>query len=198
MKEPMHLSPAEFRGMNNPIRRCLQRNIEFPTFKSMGLNCRGKDVLEIGCGSGYGAILLNSQNPKSYVGVDVMPQQIALAQKIGLPNTEFSLQDATDLSRFPSGSIDTVVIFGVLHHIPPWRQVLKECYRVLHSDGYFYGEEPEGRAVAGWDRVFKWGHPGEDRLTLQDLEDHLKKVGFQIINKKHKFHFSYYAAKKQV
>jgi hypothetical protein len=56
--------------------------------------------------------------PRRYLGVDIMPEQIALAQKLNLPGFQFSLADATDLSQVAETSKDVVVIFNVLHHIP--------------------------------------------------------------------------------
>jgi short-subunit dehydrogenase len=95
LQETMRLSPIEFQAMNNAVRRWLQRTVEFPLFKSIGLEHTNQDILEIGCGSGYGAVLLSSLQPKSYVGVDLMPEQIALAQARQLPNATFMVQDAS-------------------------------------------------------------------------------------------------------
>ena len=79
----MRLSDAEFDAMNSRTRRALQRCIEWPVFKRLGLaDCGGKDVVEVGCGSGYGAWLLSSLGPGSYVGFDVMPEQIAIAKRL--------------------------------------------------------------------------------------------------------------------
>ena len=129
----MRLSDREFRAMNNPVRRFFQRRIEFPTFRRMGLEAGGKDVLEIGCGSGYGAVLLSRQKPRSYVGIDLMPEQIELARRVELADAAFETMDATDLSVFADSSKDLVVIFGILHHIPRWSQVVQECRRVLRA-----------------------------------------------------------------
>jgi hypothetical protein len=42
----MRLSEAEFKAMNGGTRRMLQRCVEWPVFKQMGLtDCRGKDVV---------------------------------------------------------------------------------------------------------------------------------------------------------
>jgi SAM-dependent methyltransferase len=76
--------------------------------------------LEIGCGSGYGAALLLTLNPRSYTGIDLMPEQIALAQQRQLPKARFLLQDASDLAPFADASQDTVVIFGVLRGTAKW------------------------------------------------------------------------------
>ena len=50
----MRLTDREFRGMNNAVRRFFQRRLEFPVFRWLGLTAQDQDVLEIGCGSGYG------------------------------------------------------------------------------------------------------------------------------------------------
>ena len=192
----MKLSLAEFRAMNNPFRQALQKGYEFPIFKSLGLADQPGDVLEIGCGSGYGAVLLTSLHPRSYVGVDLMPEQIALAQKRGLDGVQFFVSDATNLSHFPSESKDTVVIFGVLHHIPPWRKVIGECARVLRPGGHIFLEEPDNNLIDRWEKVFHWGHPGAD-LSLPALEACLVENGFKITGRKRAFSFGHYSAQKQ-
>jgi ubiquinone/menaquinone biosynthesis C-methylase UbiE len=192
----MKLNLAEFRAMNNPFRQALQRWYEFPVFQSLGLADQPGDVLEIGCGSGYGAVLLASLHPRSYVGVDLMPEQIALAQKRGLAGTRFFVSDATDMSQIPSESKDIVVIFGVLHHIPPWRKVIRECARVLRPGGRIFLEEPDNSLIDRWERIFHWGHPGAD-LSLAVLETWMAENGFKITGRKRSFSFGHYSAQKQ-
>ena len=135
--------------MNSGPRRLLQRWYEFPILRRMGVTFTRKDVLEIGCGSGYAAQLILLEGPKSYVGVDVMPEQLALARRRGLSAAEFRLEDATHLASVPTASIDLVAVFGILHHIPEWRRAVAECRRVLRPGGEVYLEEPDGGAV-GW------------------------------------------------
>jgi ubiquinone/menaquinone biosynthesis C-methylase UbiE len=86
----MRLSDREFKAMNSGSRRLVQRTVEFPTFKRFGVPVRGKDVLEIGCGTGYGARFLLGMKPKSYVGIDLMPEQISLAQQRHLHGEVFA------------------------------------------------------------------------------------------------------------
>jgi ubiquinone/menaquinone biosynthesis C-methylase UbiE len=121
--------------MNSGGRRLVQRWIEFPLFRRLGLKAEGQDVLEVGCGAGYGAVLIGRLRPRSYVGVDLMPEQIELAQARGLPGAEFLVMDAAEMGRIDDASKDCVVIFGILHHIPKWREVLRECHRVLRPGG---------------------------------------------------------------
>lgn len=177
----MRLSPREFKGMQTAFRRFLQRNIEFPRFKHLGLNQENQSILEIGCGSGYGAELLRSLEPKKYVGVDLMPEQIELAQKRNLPNCEFIVRDAAELREFDDESWDTVVIFGVLHHIPAWRSVMDEIFRLIKSGGKLFIEEPSFDVLRFWDRMFRWGHP--DTFYLSEFEEYVESIGFTIERK---------------
>ena len=72
------------------------------------------------------------------------------------------------------------VDFGILHHIPKWREVVRECFRVLRPGGRPLLEEPTVKAITVWDAIFHWGHPKEALFTRQELEDHLTSVGFSL------------------
>lgn len=172
----MKLSNVEFRAMNTPWRRWGHRHFELPMFQRLGLDVKGKDILEIGCGNGYGGYLLNQLGPKSYIGLDVMEEQIAIARK-NHPQYEFLVQDAADLRQFADGSKDMVIIFGVLHHIPEWRKTLDEIARVLKPGGSLFLEEPRGLDIKFFDFFFRWGHPDSD-FGLKAMEGHLKSQGF--------------------
>ena len=180
--------------MNNPVRRFFQRRVELPAFRRMGLEARGKDVLEIGCGSGYGAVLLSSLQPRSYIGIDLMAEQIDLAKKIELPGAVFHVMDATDLSAFEDASKDLVVIFGILHHIPHWPRAIKEARRVLRSGGEIFLEEPSAAMIHPWDHLFKWGHPPNAQFGLAALEFELECAGFTVEQRKRRHFFGYYRA----
>jgi SAM-dependent methyltransferase len=180
--------------MNNPLRRFVQRRVEFPIFRRMGLEAGGKDVLEIGCGSGYGAVLLSSLRPKSYAGIDLMPEQIELARQVELQDAVFQVMDATDLAAFEDASKDLVVIFGILHHVPRWSRVIKEIRRVLRPGGELYLEEPSELLIRPWDRLFKWGHSPDAQFGLSMLELELEHAGFDLERRKRRHLFGYYRA----
>jgi ubiquinone/menaquinone biosynthesis C-methylase UbiE len=196
----MKLTQREFNAMNNPLRRLFQRLVEYPNFRRMGMRDEGGDILEIGCGSGYGALLLSRLHPHSYEGVDLMPEQIALAQKAahqrGLDSYVFRVADAAQLDSIPAQSKDTTVIFGVLHHIPEWRKVVSECARVLREGGKLFLEEPDGSGLAKWDRMFHWDHATHGIFYLRDLEQELATSGFEINRQVKGLVFGVYAAQK--
>lgn len=173
----MKLSDVEFRAMQSLWRKWGQTYFELPLFKRMGLDIKDKDVLEIGCGNGYGGYLLNQLGPKSYIGLDLMEEQVEIARRKYSQYT-YIVQDATDLSQFADASKDVVIIFGVLHHIPEWRKVLDEIARVLKPNGQLFLEEPRGVDVKFFDFLFRWGHPNSD-FGLKFVEEHLKSRGFK-------------------
>jgi len=177
----MKLSEIEFRAMDSAWRRWGQKYFEIPIFQRMGLDVRDKDVLEIGCGNGHGAYLLNQGSPRSYVGLDVMEEQIEKARR-RYPRYQFLVQDAADLSQFAEASKDVVIIFGVLHHIPEWRKVIDEIRRVLRPGGSFFVEEPRGMDLKLFDFFFRWGHPDSD-FGINRMEQYLQSRGFRICNK---------------
>jgi SAM-dependent methyltransferase len=192
----MRLTDQEFRAMNSAPRRFFQRRVEFPLFKSMGLSSECGDILEIGCGSGYGATLLAALQPRSYVGIDLMPEQVALAEKRRLPYAEFMIRDATDLGCFLGETKDVAVIFGILHHVVEWRAVIRECHRVLRYGGMLFLEEPDARLMAAVQRLSPGSHPKEAYFRLQLLEEALEDVGFAIRAKRSVLGFGFYCALK--
>ncbi|HMB21538.1 MAG TPA: class I SAM-dependent methyltransferase [Anaerolineales bacterium] len=177
----MKLSDIEFRAMDSWWRQWGQKHIEVPIFQRMGLIVQDKDILEIGCGNGHGAYLLNQSAPRSYIGLDLMEEQVGKARQ-RYPQYQFLVQDATDLSQFGEASKDVVIVFGVLHHIPDWRKVIDEIQRVLRPGGSFFVEEPRGMDLKLFDFFFRWGHPDSD-FGIQRMEQYLRSRGFEICNK---------------
>ncbi len=191
------LCEAELRAVNGVLRRFLQRRIEFPVFRWLGLNGQGLDILEVGCGSGYGAFLLSRLKPKSYVGIDLMPEMLDLALKrTDVPHADFRLMDAADMRQIPDASKDVVVIFDTLHHIPRWREVLSECGRILRPGGALFLEEPSVSAIRLCDTLFHWDHPKDAMFTWRELEGRLHDVGFTVRGRCRLWPFRSYCAVK--
>lgn len=191
------LSRTEFLAMNSLPRRLLQQHYELPRSKRMGIQFTDKDVLEIGCGSGYSATLILKDKPRSYVGIDMMEEQIALAQKRGIEGAEFRIEDAARMQSIEDASKDLIIIFGVLHHVPEWRVVLLECHRVLRPGGEMYIEEPPRKILELVDdRWLHWDHPKEGRFSLRELTKSLTDACFRIINIFSAFGFGFYRVQR--
>lgn len=178
----MRLSEQEFLAMNNPVRRMVQRYVEFRIFRQLlkkhNVTLTGRAILEAGCGSGYGTeLLFKTFAPSRLVALDIMPEQIELAKKRHIA-AEIFIGDMTRIN-LPSHSFDAVFVFGVLHHIPAWRTAQLELSRVLKPGGVLLIEELSRRAVGFFER-FGFHHPIEARFDFQEFENGLGRAGFEI------------------
>jgi ubiquinone/menaquinone biosynthesis C-methylase UbiE len=96
---------------------------------------RGRDVLEVGCGTGLILEKLVTL-AKRAEGVDLSPGMLALAKKRGLVVREGS---ATELP-FADESFDVAVSFKVLAHVPEIEKALGEMARVCRPGGHVIAE----------------------------------------------------------
>lgn len=174
----MELNNVELAAMDNSLKKFIHENIELRVFKFLGLDGTNKDILELGCGSGFGAELLSEMEPKSYLGVDVMAVQLEKARSLNLKNSEFVYMDASNLNEIDSNSKDVVVIFRILHHVPEWRIALKECFRVLKPKGKIFVVEPYKPLIKLSDKFLKWKHPEEALFTVKEFVDGMQNAGF--------------------
>ena len=144
----MKLRAVEKLLIRSPLRAYMLRRLEAPRVLSdLGIGERSV-CLDIGCGSGMGALLINRYlDCEKVVGIDVDPDMVAAAeeyvshppkwaQSIRTDNIVFLCEDATR-STFPDCHFDAVFIFGVLHHIKGWKKVISEVYRMLKVGGIF-------------------------------------------------------------
>jgi ubiquinone/menaquinone biosynthesis C-methylase UbiE len=101
----------------------------------------GRDVLEIGAGSGSVAQQLLSRNPElAWVAIDIDPHMTRAAgtRLLGFPNASVQTADATAMP-FPDDSFDSVVSCLMLHHIVDWERAVAEVARVFRPGGTFVG-----------------------------------------------------------
>ena len=179
----MKLSAKEFDAMQMGWRKWYIEKVELKTFRKFGLVIRDADILEVGCGSGYAASLITAQGPRSYTGLDIMPEQLEIARSRGLKNASFVEGSADDLSRFPERRFDAVLDFCILHHVEGWRTFFDACHRVLKDDGSVYAADLSKRCIHMVDAVLHWGHAEEALFTLREFEEEANRRGFKTIHK---------------
>ena len=94
--------------------------------------CAGHDVLESGCGEGYGADLIASV-ARRVVAVDYDAATVA---HVGAryPRVEVLAANLASLP-VPDSSVDVVVNFQVIEHLWDQPQFITECLRVLRPGG---------------------------------------------------------------
>ncbi len=141
------------------------------------------NVLEVGPGPGWMAILLAQAHPNVRVtGIDCSPAFVELAKEnarqAGLADRiEFVVGDATQMT-FADGQFDVVVSNQSLHYWDPPERVFDEIARVLRPGGVFcIGDDRRdltwrGRFEVFWARIFlsrrigaSWGHSLAGSLT---------------------------------
>jgi len=112
--------------------------------------CRGKRLLEIGCGIGIDGRYLSSIGV-DYQAIDMSRESLHLAKRHFEMNdlpVRVSNGDATRLP-FANGTFDVVYSSGVLHHVPDMAAACREAVRVIkpggtarlmlyHRDSYHY------------------------------------------------------------
>lgn len=185
----MELNKYEFLAFNNPLRRFIQKNIEFKTMQRLmkyhHIDSVNKVILDVGCGSGYSVELLcENLEPLSVEAFDLMPEQIEKAQKRNIKrlNTHIFVGDVTTIG-LQDMTCDLVFVFGVLHHVPAWKKGLQEINRVLKQDGLLIIEEVNEFGIRICD-FLQFYHPQESRFSWYEFKRGLAEADFLIIEEK--------------
>src|SRR5258708_7938926 len=101
----------------------------------------GKRVLDVGCGTGYGAAELATQ-ARAATGIDIAPDAVTDARnQFARGNLTFLAGSATALP-FADASFDLITAFEVIEHLADWQTMLAEARRVLHPQGVFLVSTP--------------------------------------------------------
>ena len=111
---------------------------------------KGKDVLDIACGEGYGSGLMASE-ARSVIGVDIDSTAVEHARAYyRRPNLRFETGSAAAIP-LPDRSVDVVVSFETIEHHDQHEEMMREISRVLRENGiliisspdkYEYSEKP--------------------------------------------------------
>jgi SAM-dependent methyltransferase len=94
---------------------------------------RGKDVLEVACGTGPGLGLLQ-EAARSFTAGDISEQILARARAHYQARIDLRVMDAMQLP-FADRSLDAVLIFEALYYVPDASRFVSECRRVLRPGG---------------------------------------------------------------
>jgi ubiquinone/menaquinone biosynthesis C-methylase UbiE len=131
-----------------------------------------KSVLEIGCGTGFGAAHL-SQFTSKMVATDIWAEGVSHCQaKYKQDNLVFMLADGTKLP-FEADSFDVVMSFHVIEHIEPESvsNYLSEIKRVLRRGGVFLVSTPNSRI-----RLLPFQRPWNPAHKKEYNDKELKKL----------------------
>lgn len=145
------------------------------------------NVLDVGCGTGPVIELLAKKYPeKHFVGLDITPAMIKVAQSKGLSNADFLVGDAENLP-FGDESFDAVLCSNSFHHYPNPGAFLHEAHRVLRDGGKLILRDYTSNDVVVWlMNTFEMplarlvGHGDVRILKMGEYRELVEAAGFAI------------------
>jgi ubiquinone/menaquinone biosynthesis C-methylase UbiE len=101
-----------------------------------------KDILEIGCGNGVQSLYIYANyKPSRITGIDLNKANIEIANSerelANADNVRFLVDDAQNLTKIPSESVDVLLNIESAFHYPDKALFLLEVHRVLKPGGQF-------------------------------------------------------------
>jgi len=153
------------------------------------LQLEGRQLLEIGCGTGVNTEWLIKCGG-AVTAVDFSEEMLRLARaRVHSPNARFLKHDIRSVWPFDDRSFDVVVAMLVLEHIESLGPVFEEATRVIRPGGmFFFSELHPARQHAG--RQAEFVSPGTakpERITafLHDVSEYLNAglaAGFELVS----------------
>ncbi|CEA12804.1 class I SAM-dependent methyltransferase [Methanobacterium formicicum] len=122
----------------NSIEKYIEYLRHFKAYQFAKDYIKNKNILEVGCGNGYGTHYLASY-AKKISAIDISEQNIQYCKEnYSKSNIEYIMGNGIDLP-FEKNTFDTIISFQVIEHISPKlvHLYLKEIKRVLKEDGIF-------------------------------------------------------------
>ena len=131
----------------------------------------GKNVLDVGCGYGYGSYLM-SWKAKRVIGIDIKRKQIETAQNLYQKNNlEFSSMNVFNLKQeFSGNSFDVVIAREFIEHIKEPLEFLQIAHYLLSEEGILILSTPNclARSVEG--KPWNPEHVREfDEISLREV-----------------------------
>ena len=145
-------------------------------YERLAARCEGRDVLEAGCGEGYGADLI-ADVARRVIGLDYDETTVAHV-RARYPRVEMRHGNLAELP-LPDGGVDVVVNFQVIEHLWNQPQFIAECFRVLRPAGVLMVSTPNRITFSpGRDTPINPFHTRE--LNAAELNRLLTDAGFAV------------------
>ena len=107
---------------------------------------KGKAVLDIACGTGYGTYMLSKAGGKKVIGVDIDEETIKIAsEKYREENISFSVGDAQE-AIYSAATFDVICSFETIEHLDYPEKHLLSVVKMLKDNGVFICSTPVRQA----------------------------------------------------
>ncbi|MBB3666010.1 SAM-dependent methyltransferase [Prauserella sediminis] len=146
----------------------------------------GMTVLDFGAGTCWTSRLL-TQLGCHVIAADVSPSALALGRELyarqpvlgDRPEPEFLTFDGHRID-LPDGSVDRILSYDALHHVPNPDQVLAEFARVLRPGGLAAFAEPGPEHSLQPQSQYEMRHFGvlENDVVIEQVWDRARRIGF--------------------
>jgi SAM-dependent methyltransferase len=145
-------------------------------YERLAGRCADRDVLEAGCGEGYGADLI-ADVARRVIGLDY-DESAVVHVRARYPRVEMLHGNLAELP-LPDAAVDVVVNFQVIEHLWDQGQFVAECFRVLRPGGALLISTPNRITFsAGRDTPINPFHTRE--LNAAELTALLTTAGFAV------------------
>ncbi|HZN78860.1 MAG TPA: class I SAM-dependent methyltransferase [Mycobacterium sp.] len=145
-------------------------------YERLAGRCADRDVLEAGCGEGYGADLI-ADVARRVIGLDYDESAVAHV-RARYPRVEMLHGNLAELP-LPDAAVDVVVNFQVIEHLWDQGQFVAECFRVLRPGGALLISTPNRITFSpGRDTPINPFHTRE--LNAAELTELLTTAGFAV------------------
>jgi len=153
-------------------------------YQQLAPRCAGLEVLEAGCGEGYGADLI-SRVARRVIALDY-DETTVLHVRARYPRVEVMHGNLAELP-LADASVDVVVNFQVIEHLWDQTQFVRECARVLRPPGLLMVSTPNRITFSpGRDIPINPFHTRE--LNADELTRLLVDAGFTSVSMSGVFH----------
>jgi len=117
------------------------RDLDAQVLRRSSLAVDGRDVLEIGCGTGKNTVWL-AERARRVIAMDFSPGMLEVARgRAPTDRVTFVQHDARERWPIDDASVDFVVANLILEHLPDVAPIFAEAARVLRPGGTMYSCE---------------------------------------------------------
>jgi SAM-dependent methyltransferase len=145
--------------------------------------CRGKNILDAACGTGYGCAMLKDSGANKAYGIDVCAEAITFAQTCyGTKSCDFICKNVLMIDEADFGApINVVVSFETIEHIAEYQKLLAIFHSLLKQGGILILSTPNRIVVSPHSRSATSRPRNKfhtQEFSIEELMAALRNAGF--------------------